>query len=168
MAEDRTAAVIARLKAAITRHVLAAADKTALQMEAVAVDRAPKSLGQLASRIHGSARQEGALIRAHLECDSPYGRYQEEGTGPAVGHQRYMPPPGALRLWVQRSLRPAAVKGDEARVIEAVENSVRWAIYMKGTKAHPFMTPASESGRKTWKRDLAAACKAGAREVARG
>jgi hypothetical protein len=162
------AVLMARIRSAVTAKVFAAADTVALRMEAKAVQAAPKSLGQLAARIHGRAIQEGSLIRARLECDSPYGRYVEEGTGPAVGHQRYMPPPGALRLWVQRTLRPPAVKGDEARVIEAVERAVRWAIYLRGTRPQPFMGPAAEAGRAIWRRELVAGVKAGVREASRG
>lgn len=157
---------LALLRAAIQRNVFRAADKAALAMEAKAVDAAPKSLGELARRIHGQAVQDGAIIRARLTVDSPYGKYVEEGTGPAVGHKRYMPPPGALRLWVQRTLRPPAIKGDEERVIEAVENAVRWKIYLKGTKPQPFARPAYEGQRQRWKPALLAAVQAAIKEAA--
>jgi hypothetical protein len=161
------AARMAILRQAITRNMLREADGAALAMEGAAISKAPKSLGQLQGRIHGFVVQEGQTVRAKLTCDSPYGKYVEEGTGPAVGHGRYMPPKGALRLWVQRTLQPDAAAGDEENAIEAVETAVRWKIYMKGTKPNPFLRPAYLAERKKWKARVTRAVRAGIREAAR-
>lgn len=157
-----------RLREAITRHALIAGDKAGLAMEAEAIQAAPKSLGDMARAIHSSASMDGAILRVRLVCPSPYAKYIEEGTGPAVGHQKYMPPPGALALWVKRTLAPPAPKGDQEAALKAVENAVRWKIYMKGTKPQPFMRPALATGRKVLKRGLIAGVKAAAAEVAHG
>lgn len=160
--------LVTRFREALTRRAVSAVDRVALDMERTAIEKAPKSLGQLQGRIHGKAEQEGDLIRAVLRCDSPYGRYVEEGTGPAVGHDRYMPPPGALRLWVQRTVRPASTNADAEEVLDAVENAIRWKIYMKGTQPQPFMAPAAEQGRKAFRAALVEAARQAVKEVRRG
>ena len=157
-----------RLRESIERHCLAAGNKTALAMEAEAIKAAPKSLGDMARAIHSGATLDGSILRVRLVCNSPYAKFIEEGTGPAVGHQKYMPPPGALALWVKRTLSPPAPKGDQEAALKAVENAVRWKIYMKGTKPHPFIRPAAVVGRKVLRRELIAGVRAAVREVAHG
>ncbi|MEW5763584.1 MAG: hypothetical protein AB1824_01295 [Acidobacteriota bacterium] len=160
--------LLARFRDALSRRAFAAVDRVALDMERVAIEKAPKSLGQLQGRIHGKADQEGDVIRATLRCDSPYGRYVEEGTGPAVGHDRYMPPPGALRLWVQRTVRPASTNADAEATLTAVENAIRWKIYMKGTRPQPFIAPAAEQGRKAFRAALVGAVRQAVKEALHG
>lgn len=153
--------VTGRLRAALERHLVAAADKAALRMEAKAVALAPKgaSAPGLRNEIHGQAVQTSDTIKASLVCTSPYGKYLEFGTGPAAGHARYMPPPGVLRQWIERKL---GLSGEAAA---AAEGAIRWKIYLKGTEPQPFMKPAFDIGRARWKQDVMLAAKAAIKEA---
>lgn len=152
------------LQASLEAHFLAAADKASLAMERKAVELAPDGASSpgLKSQIHGQGIQEGMTVKARLVCTSPYGPYIENGTGPAVGHDQYMPPPGALRQYLQRKL---GVSGDE---LDKAEAAVRWKIYMKGTKPQPFMKPAYDSVAPKWKGLLKQAARDAIREALHG
>ena len=156
---------VAALKASIAQKVLAFADRTALVMEAGAIEAAPKgaSAPGLRNQIHGQATLEGDVVRVRLVCTSPYGKYVEEGTGPAVGHKKYMPPPDVLRQWAQRKLGIS----DQEELDKAV-SAIRWKIYMKGTEPKPFLHPAWAKGRKGWKRGVQGAVLQAIKEMPRG
>ncbi len=123
-----------RMREIMIAHIYKAMDKVALLMEAKAIELAPKAIGQLASRINSRTEINDSKITAIAECTALYGKYIETGTGPAVGHSKYLPPEGALQTWVLRILG-----GDET-----VEKAIRWHIYHYGTKPQPFMKPAKE------------------------
>lgn len=86
-----------------------------------------------------------------------YARYVEDGTGPAAGRPRYFPNPDSLLQYLthSRSTRgfkwagkagSAARGGQEAQLRD---QAFAWArsIWLKGTRAHPYMGPAvSRSG----------------------
>lgn len=129
-------------------NIYKAMDRLALMMEAKAIALAPKALGQLAKHIHSRTEIKGQMIIATLECTAEYGKYLEQGTGPAVGHKKYLPPKGALQTWVNRIL------GAKEEDIDKTEDAVRWHIYHYGTKPQPFMTPAAEYGAQQIKQVL--------------
>lgn len=151
------------LEARMTQMVTAEADKAALEMEGKAITLAPKFQSALVGRIHGYVTVDGPIIRSRLECASPYGKYIEEGTGPAAGHAKYMPPRRALILYVTRKM---GVTGP-ASIAHAVR-ALQWKIYMKGTEAQPFMKPAWTAVAKTWKARVKRAAFAAIKEARRG
>ncbi len=155
---------LANLQASMEAHFLAAADKTALAMEVEAVKLAPDGASSpgLKSQIHGQGIQEGMVFHARLTCTSPHGPYIENGTGPEVGHAQYMPPPGALRQYLQRKL------GLSGEALDKAEAAVRWKIYMKGTRPQPFMKPAYDLIAPKWRDTLKAAARAAIKEAIRG
>lgn len=127
-----------RMREILIDNIYKAMDKIALIMEAKAIELAPKALGQLATKIHSHTEIDNSKITAIVECTALYGKYVEQGTGPAVGHDKYLPPEGALQTWVQRLLG-----GD----LET-EKAVRWHIYHYGTKPQKFMEPAKDYASK--------------------
>jgi hypothetical protein len=144
----------AEVRARIEAGVLKAADTAALTMEREAIRKAPQGVSEpgINKGIHSEAKEAGGVITARCFCDSPHGAYLEFGTGPAAGHAKYMPPPGALRQWVSRKL---GIQGEDA--IADVERAIRWKIYAKGTEAQPFMGPAYQKVAPKWKGMLVSA-----------
>lgn len=142
----------AQVAARIRAGVLKGADEAALRMELEAARLAPKGTSEsgLDKSLTSGAREGGGRVVAFCRCDAPHGRYIEEGTGPAAGHAKYMPPPGALRQWVSRKF---GIHDPEA--VAEVERAVRWKIYMKGTEAQPFMRPAFRKVSREWRGILA-------------
>lgn len=85
-----------------------------------------------------------------------YARSVEEGTGPAAGKKKYYPNPDSLRDWLMTNPRYRghswARAGSEKRGNQELDIWLRsrawaWGIYQKGTKAHPYMTPAFEENK---------------------
>lgn len=152
------------LRSALEREILRAADRAALDMEAKAITMAPKGTSEagIDKSIHGVGIMTGTTVRARLTCTAPHGRFIEEGTGPAVGHKKYMPPPDVLRQWIQRKL------GLEGEELDRAEGSIRWAIREHGTKPQPFMKPAFDLIKKEWRNRLKAAVRVAARSVMGG
>lgn len=72
-----------------------------------------------------------------VEFRVPYAAYREFGTGPAVGHGRYMPPRDPIHTWVEDKF---GLRGREA---ERAAEAIRWKIYSQGTKPQPFARPAT-------------------------
>ncbi|HBF81296.1 MAG TPA: hypothetical protein DD420_15605 [Streptomyces sp.] len=72
-----------------------------------------------------------------VEFRVPYAGYREFGTGPAVGHGRYMPPRDPIYLWVHDRL---GLRGKEA---ERATAAIRMKIYRQGQQAKPFARPAT-------------------------
>lgn len=80
-----------------------------------------------------------------VEFHVPYAAYREFGTGPAVGHGRYMPPDkppydkdsAPIRRWL------AAKFGLTGKELDRATAAVRWKIYSQGTRPQPFARPAT-------------------------
>lgn len=72
-----------------------------------------------------------------VEFHVPYAAYREFGTGPAVGHGRYMPPRDPILTWVEDKF------GLSGREAERVAEAIRRKIYSQGTKPQPFARPAT-------------------------
>lgn len=142
-----------QVEARIRAGVLSAAGEASLRMERSAIRNAPKGVSEpgIDKSIHSEAKEANGVIVARCFCDAPHGAFLEYGTGPAAGHAKYMPPPGALRQWVLRKL---GIRDEEA--IADVERAVRWKIYMKGTEAQPFMHPAYQAVAPKWRGMLVA------------
>jgi hypothetical protein len=98
-------------------------------------------------------------ITAKVICSTNYARYIEEGTGPAVGHSRYFPPPGVLINWLMRKLGKSE---DEARKVEYV---IRRGIYQHGTEPQPFLKPAKEQAVRQLRGILAQAITRSVKEI---
>jgi hypothetical protein len=71
-----------------------------------------------------------------VEYRVPYSGYRELGTGPAVGHGRFMPPEGPIRLWVHDKL------GLTGKELDKAVGAIRWGIYNHGSRPEPFARPA--------------------------
>lgn len=150
---------ISRVKQIMTDKIFKAMDGIAIKMEAVAITKAPKVIGSLQQHIRSKTELQGSTITAQLICTSPYGKYIEEGTGPAAGHARFFPPPGVLINWLMRGV---GMSEDQAREKEFV---FRRAIHIHGTKAQPFMEPAKQEALKTLRPKLKDAISTAVREI---
>lgn len=71
-----------------------------------------------------------------VEFRVPYSGYREFGTGPAVGHAKYMPPRDPILLYAHDKL---GLRGKEA---ERAAEAIRWNIYQHGQRPAPFARPA--------------------------
>lgn len=79
-----------------------------------------------------------------VEFRTSYAAYREFGTGPAVGHGRYMPPDkppydkdsAPIRRWL------AAKFGLTGKELDRATAAVRWKIFNSGTQPQPFARPA--------------------------
>ena len=80
-----------------------------------------------------------------VEFHAPYATYREFGTGPAVGHGRYMPPDrppydkdsAPIRRWVADKF------GLTGKELDRATAAVRWKIFHSGTQPQPFARPAT-------------------------
>ena len=72
-----------------------------------------------------------------VEFRAAHAGHREFGTGPAVGHGKYMPPRDPIYLWVHDKL---GLRGKEA---EQAAEALRWKIYQQGQQAKPFARPAT-------------------------
>lgn len=143
---------IARLKQIFLDNIWKAVDSDVTEvMETLAIDKVPKMLGQLQGHIKSDTRIENGRVIARIRCDSPYGRYIEEGTGPAAGHDKYMPPVRVILDWMKHRGIGASQKSVGTRGLATMAHiayAIRWHIYQHGIKAKPFMAPAAAEGRK--------------------
>lgn len=129
---------------AIERALDRAAQETAREMQRAA----PKAHSTLWASIQ--AWRDGEYQRMVAPTVN-YAAAVEQGTGPAVGKERYFPPPQALESWVKLRARItfSARKGTHLR--KRQENEVRDRaqalarfIYEHGTQPHPFVAPTAE------------------------
>lgn len=72
-----------------------------------------------------------------VEFRTPHAGYREFGTGPAVGHGKFMPPVDAIKRWAADKL------GLRGRELDRATEAIRWSIYQHGTEAMPFARPAT-------------------------
>lgn len=150
---SRARDALGRIPAEVERAVEV---QLALGAEEVARDakrNAPKLYSTLANSIR--AERVGAL-HYRVSTGMNYARGVEEGTGPAAGKARYYPNPESLLQYLQMSpqmrrfewKRKGSLMRDlQEAVLPLRAKQMAWAIYMKGTKARPFMQPAAEANR---------------------
>jgi len=117
-------------------------NESGINVQAGSKKRAPVGVsGYLRSMIHLNMQDAG--LTAEVIAAAMYSEYIENGTGPAAGHKRYMPPPGVLLDWMKKKGIP-----------EDKEFMIRWKIYQKGTKPQPFMKPSWEEEKPNFERNL--------------
>jgi hypothetical protein len=132
------AAAFAEMPQALRRVARRALREHGELVMAEAKKRVPVDLGVLrASGMVSAVEEEGTTLRITLSfggAASAYAIYVHEGTGPAVGHGAYMPPPDVIEAWAVRHGFPAGSGFIIAR-----------AIGRKGTKARKYLEgPATE------------------------
>ena len=87
-----------------------------------------------ASIEHRVRRDGGSPIEVLVGPTAEHTEYVHDGTGPAAGNDRYMPPEGVLRDWiVERGFASGLGSLDER------EDLLRWHIYQHGTQPNPFL-----------------------------
>lgn len=104
-----------------------------------------------------------------------YARYVEEGSGPAAGRPRYYPNPDSLRQYLTHSPRMRRFKwkgraGSDRRSEQEYDiwwraRAMAWSIYMRGTRAKPYMRPAAEQSEARVRQILKGAVARGVAEV---
>ncbi len=110
-----------RLVGPVVRHMLGEAVAIGKK---TAVESAPSWTGHLRQNIVPDISGESIPSWATLIAKPEYSSWLEDGTRP------HWPPPGALTAWADSHNMP--------------EYMVRRAIGLRGTKAHPFMKPATD------------------------
>lgn len=89
---------------------------------------------QMQASIRSVVDASGESLGFLLGPTAEYAVYVHEGTGPAVGESKYLPPEGVLRDWiVERGFASGHGTLDER------EDLLRWHIYHEGTRPNPFM-----------------------------
>lgn len=96
-----------------------------------------------------SVRQFAPMSR-YITPTANYARAVEEGTGPAAGLARYYPNPDNLLQFITQSPRARGFgwakryskkRGGQELELWFRSRALAYAIYMKGTKPHPFVAP---------------------------
>lgn len=171
-------AAFARAPEAMLRHMSAGAEQGAQVVAAAARLGVKRDIfATLRNSIH-VARLDGLpanTVGSEARTAVGYARYVEEGTGPAVGRPRYFPNPDSLLQYLthSRSMRgfrwsgkagSAARGGQEA---DLRDRAFAWArsIWLKGTRAHPYMRPAVSGSESRVLQVLRQAAQRGAEEV---
>lgn len=168
---NRAAQALRDAPATMERHIDPKLSRGAEEVAREAKRLAPKLYSTLASSIR--AERVGQM-NYRVSTGMNYARAAEEGTGPAAGKARYYPNPESLMQflmmtpsWRGRIARVGiansggwatsfnakgtwAKLGSKRRGTQELElwlrsRAMAWAIYMKGTKAQPYMKPAAEA-----------------------
>jgi hypothetical protein len=138
----------ARVRLALVRTL----DRVALEAQREMSRRAPKAFSQLARSITIERPSE---LERRIAPSVNYGLYVEQGTGPAAGRPRYWPNVHNLAEWVKLRFRVQfrnTRKGSAARQSQLEEwrdATYRLArvIYLRGTRAQPFVAPTAATVR---------------------
>ncbi len=159
---------MARIRSIFSERVFKAMDNVTIMMVETAKVNAPEDTAQLKRQIDGKTVIEGYKIISKLICTSPYGRFKEVGTGPAAGHDKYMPPVRVILEWMKHRGIGASQKTAGTRGLATMAHiayAIRWHIYQHGTEAKPFMAPARAAGVKELLPQLQAGLSAAIREA---
>lgn len=150
--DARARSVMDRLPGFVEGRLEDALRRGAEEIARLGRDKAPKMFSTLTNSIRTEQIEPGHY---RVSTGVNYARGVEEGTGPAAGKPRYYPNPDSLLQYLTTS--PAlrgfkwARKGSNKREGQRYDLWWRargwaWSIYMKGTKAHPYMGPARDEG----------------------
>jgi len=159
---------MARVRIIFTDRVFRAMDDITIMMVETAKVNAPKDTAQLIRQIDGKTEIADGKVISKLICTSPYGRFKEEGTGPAAGHDKYMPPVKVILEWMKHRGIGASQKTAGTRGLATMAHiayAIRWHIYQHGTLPHPFLAPAKAAGVKELYPRLSAALSAAGQEL---
>lgn len=146
--EPAVLAALARIPAEMDKQLNGALDRAALEtareMRRAAAER------DVFGTLKNSIQIEKQALERFITPSVKYARFVEEGTGPAAGKARYFPNPGAILQFVTHSPRARGFdwarkgskkRGDQNRELWFRSKALAFAIYMKGTKPHPFVAP---------------------------
>jgi hypothetical protein len=148
--DDKNArAALERFRPAVERNIEVSMDRAGIEVADEMRGEASEHdvFGNLKESIR--MRQFAPLSR-FIGPTASYARAAEEGTGPAAGKARYYPNPDNLLQFLTQS--PAARGFGWAKKYSAKRDSqdlelwfrsraLAWAIYQKGTRAHPIVAP---------------------------
>lgn len=151
--DDQAArAALARFRPVVERNIEQSMDRAATELSDEMRNLAAEHdvTGTLKESV--IVRQFGPLSR-FIGPTANYARAAEEGTGPAAGKARYYPNPDNLLQWLTQSpavrgfgwaKKFSAKRGGQELELWFRSRALAWAIYNKGTKAHPIVAPTAE------------------------
>jgi hypothetical protein len=148
--DDKNArAALARFRPAMERNIEQFMDRAAIEVSDEMKGEASEHdvFGTLKESI--KVRQFAPLSR-FIGPTVNYARAAEEGTGPAAGKARYYPNPDNLLQFLTQSpaargftwaKKYSAKRGNQELELWFRARALAWAIYQKGTEAHPIVAP---------------------------